>query len=37
VAAYLRLGFKLAKAVKADIGDGFFMDDYVMVKPLPGV
>jgi len=32
VAAYLRLGFVVAKAVKVDIGNGFFMDDYVMEK-----
>ena len=34
VAAYLRTGFVVTKAVKADIGDGFFMDDYVMSKSL---
>jgi GNAT superfamily N-acetyltransferase len=36
VAAYLRLGFVVAKAVKVDIGNGFFMDDYVMEKDLRG-
>ena len=34
VAAYLRTGFVVARAVKADIGNGFFMDDYVMSRPL---
>jgi GNAT superfamily N-acetyltransferase len=34
VAVYLRAGFKVAKTVKADIGNGFFMDDYVMSKSL---
>ena len=34
VAAYLRVGFKVAKTVKVDIGNGFFMDDYVMSKSL---
>ena len=32
VAAYLRVGFAVAKTVKVDIGNGFFMDDYVMEK-----
>ena len=32
VAAYLRVGFAVAKTVKVDIGNGFFMDDYVMDK-----
>ena len=32
VAAYLRAGFVIAQAVKADIGNGFFMDDFVMSK-----
>ena len=32
VAAYLRAGFAVAKTVKVDIGNGFFMDDYVMEK-----
>jgi GNAT superfamily N-acetyltransferase len=36
VAAYLRVGFKVAKTVKVDIGSGFFMDDYVMSKSLVG-
>lgn len=34
VAAYLRAGFVVAKAVKVDIGNGFVMDDYVMSKSL---
>ncbi len=34
VAAYLRTGFAVAKTVKVDIGDGFFMDDYVMSRSL---
>ena len=36
VAAYLRVGFSVAKTVKADIGNGFFMDDYVMEKEVRG-
>ncbi len=32
VAAYLHVGFVVAKTVKVDIGNGFFMDDYVMEK-----
>lgn len=28
---YLHLGFKVTQAVKTDIGQNFFMDDYVMV------
>ena len=34
VAAYRRIGFAVARTVKADIGNGFFMDDYVMEKKL---
>jgi GNAT superfamily N-acetyltransferase len=34
VAAYLRIGFTVAKTVKVDIGNGFFMDDYLMSKSL---
>jgi diamine N-acetyltransferase len=34
IAAYLRYGFGVKKAVKADIGNGFFMDDYLMSKCL---
>lgn len=32
IAVYRRKGFAIAKTVKMDIGGGFFMDDYVMVK-----
>ncbi len=32
--AYFRNGFTDAEAVKIDIGHGFFMDDFVMEKPL---
>ena len=32
--AYLRFGFVNEKAVKCDIGNGFFMDDYLMRKTL---
>ncbi len=34
VAAYLRAGFAVEKTVKVDIGNGFFMDDYVMSRSL---
>ena len=34
VAAYLRTGFIIAKTLKVDIGNGFFMDDYVMSRSL---
>lgn len=34
LAAYLRVGFAVAKTVKVDIGNGFFMDDYVLSKCL---
>lgn len=27
---YSRMGFKIAKEIKLDIGNGFFMDDYIM-------
>ena len=32
--AYLRFGFVNEKSVKCDIGNGFFMDDYLMRKVL---
>jgi GNAT superfamily N-acetyltransferase len=32
--AYLRNGFTIEEAVKIDIGNGFFMDDFVMVKKI---
>ena len=34
IAAYERNGFTRVESVKIDIGDGFFMDDYVMEKTL---
>ncbi len=34
VAAYLRMGFTIARTAKVDIGKGFFMDDYVMSRGL---
>jgi GNAT superfamily N-acetyltransferase len=34
VAAYLRTGFTIARTLKVDIGNGFFMDDYVMSRSL---
>lgn len=36
IAAYLRHGFRVAEAVVKDIGGGFVMDDYIMVKPVTG-
>lgn len=34
IAAYLRNGFVRTESVKTDIGNGFFMDDFIMVKDL---
>lgn len=34
--AYRKHGFRVADAVVRDIGGGFVMDDYVMVKPVMG-
>ncbi|MFB9057155.1 GNAT family N-acetyltransferase [Mariniflexile ostreae] len=34
IAAYKRLGFENTGTLITDIGQGFVMDDYVMVKPL---
>jgi diamine N-acetyltransferase len=34
IAAYLKYGFAIAGTAVKDIGEGFVMDDYVMVKPL---
>ena len=34
LAAYERLGFKNEKAVVTDIGNGFYMDDFVLVLPV---
>ena len=36
IAAYLKHGFHVADSVVKDIGDGFVMDDYIMVKPVMG-
>jgi len=36
IAAYQKHGFQIADAVVKDIGDGFVMDDYIMVKPVMG-
>jgi len=36
IAAYLKHGFRIANAVMKDIGGGFVMDDYIMVKPVTG-
>lgn len=32
--AYLRNGFVIAESVKIDIGSNFYMDDFVMEKPI---
>ena len=34
IAAYRKRGFTLRESIVTDIGGGFAMDDYVMVKPL---
>ena len=34
ISAYTRNGFKKKESVKVDIGNGFFMDDYIMEKKL---
>ena len=34
IAAYRRNGFKTVKSLVADIGGGFFMDDFIMAKSL---
>ena len=34
IAVYLKNGFETVESVKNDIGGGFFMDDFVMEKPL---
>ena len=36
IAAYLKHGFHVADSVVKDIGDGFAMDDYIMVRPVMG-
>ncbi len=35
--AYLKHGFRIAEAVVKEIGGGFVMDDYIMVKDVPNV
>lgn len=34
IAAYLKHGFHIAESVVKDIGGGFVMDDYIMVRPV---
>lgn len=34
IAVYKRVGFTVADQVKSDIGQGFYMDDYIMEKAL---
>ena len=34
IATYEQLGFFIAAQQKADIGNGFYMDDYIMEKTL---
>ncbi len=34
IAIYERMGFRKVDAVKADIGDGFYMDDYIMEQEI---
>jgi len=34
--SYLKHGFRIADSVVKDIGGGFVMDDYIMVKPVTG-
>ncbi len=34
IAAYTKYGFLVAREVVEDIGGGYVMDDYVMIKPL---
>lgn len=34
IAAYRRTGFSVVKTVKVEIGRGFFMDDYLMSRPI---
>ena len=34
IAAYHKIGFSTIDSVKVDIGDGFFMDDYIMEKEI---
>jgi len=30
IAAYKKIGFRMSDLIKIDIGNGFFMDDFVM-------
>jgi ribosomal protein S18 acetylase RimI-like enzyme len=34
IKAYQRAGFTVRKSIKADIGGGFFMDDFIFEKKL---
>ncbi len=34
IAAYQKMGLKIVREQKADIGNGFFMDDYIMEKKI---
>lgn len=34
IAVYEKMGFRKVDEVKADIGDGFFMDDYIMEQDI---
>lgn len=34
IRAYIRFGFSVREASVIDIGNGFFMDDYIMQKPV---
>ena len=34
--SYLKHGFRIADSVVRDIGGGFVMDDYIMVRPVTG-
>ncbi len=36
IAAYLKQGFRMSDAVVKDIGGGFVMDDYIMVRDIGG-
>jgi GNAT superfamily N-acetyltransferase len=36
IAAYLKHGFTMADAVVKNIGGGYVMDDYILVKPVTG-
>ena len=36
IAAYKKMGFREIRTLKADVGDGFYMDDFVMEKQVEG-